>query len=76
MDTGAQARRDRSRRALLGGFRTGLDAPALLFAGFFEAPIQLRRTSVEASWARVGSYMRRAMSEYGSASLNGSDKRR
>ena len=52
------------RRAFSSGFVVGLTAPALLFAGLFETPLQARRTSVEGSWSRVGQHLRSAMAEH------------
>lgn len=58
------ARKGFRRRAFVDGLVMGLAAPALLFAGAFEAPLQTRRSSLEGSWHRVGSHIRTAMSEY------------
>lgn len=54
----------RRRKALSDGFVVGLTAPAFLFAGLFELPLQTRRSSIEGSWNRVGQHLRSAMAEH------------
>ena len=71
----AAARRRRGQKAFSDGFTDGLTAPALLFAGLFETPLQTRRGSIEGSWSRVGQYLRFGVAEHRIASERASHKR-